>query len=130
MNGELRDIKPLLEIPDHSYAIFMTLALFMGLLVLSLLFILLRKFWIKRKENMEKVYFKRLKNVNWNRTKEAAYEVTYLGRLFTDEPRVEEIYKQLIPMLEAYKYRKDVPSVDGDTLRQYDLLVHVIDETI
>ena len=130
MNGGLRDIKPLLEIPDYSYAIFLALALFMGLLVLSLVLILLRKFWIKRKIDMKKVYFERLKNVNWQRTKEAAYEVTFFGRYFIDEQRVEEIYKQLIEMLEPYKYRKDVPDIDEETLKQYNLLVHVIDEVL
>ena len=130
MNDGLRDIKPLLEIPDYSYVIFLALALFMGLLVLTLLLILVKKFWIKRKINMKKLYFERLKNVNWHRPKEAAYEVTFFGRTLAEEPRVEEIYKQLIVMLEPYKYRKNVPDIDEETLKQYDLLVHVIDETL
>ena len=79
---------------------------------------------------MKKVYFQRLKNVDWKHSKQAAYEVTFFGRLLSDEPRVEEIYKQLVPMLEAYKYRKEVPVIDEVTLRQYNLLVHIIDETL
>jgi len=130
MNAELRDIKPLLEIPDYSYAIFIALALFMFSIILILLYIFFRKFWLNRKKNMKKVYFQRLKSVDWRDTKQAAYEVTYFGHLLLDETRVEEIYKQLVPMLEPYKYRKDVPDIDETTLKQYDLLVHVIDETL
>ena len=130
MNAELRDIKPLLEIPDYSYAIFIALALFMFSIILILLYIFFRKFWLNRKKNMKKVYFKRLKSVDWGDTKHAAYEVTYFGHLLADETRVEEIYKQLVPMLEPYKYRKYVPDIDETTLKQYDLLVHVIDETL
>jgi len=130
MNGELRDIKPLLEIPDNSYTIFIVLALFMGIIILTLLFIFFRKFFANRKQDMKKVYLQRIKNVDWKHPKQAAYEVTYFGRLLADEPRVEEIYNQIVPMLEPYKYRKDVPPVDEVTLRQYNLLVHIIDETV
>jgi len=130
MNAELRDIKPLLEIPDYSYAVFIALALFMFSIILILLYVFFRKFWLNRKKDMKKVYFQRLKNVDWRHTKQAAYEVTYFGRLLVDEPRVEEIYKQLVAMLEPYKYKKEVPLADEETLKQYDLLVHVIDETL
>jgi hypothetical protein len=130
MNGELRDIKPLLEIPDDSYTIFIVLALFMGIIILTLLFILFRKFFANRKRDMKKVYLQRIKNVDWKHPKQAAYEVTHFGRLLADEPRVEEIYNQIVPMLEPYKYRKSVPPVDEVTLRQYNLLVHIIDETV
>lgn len=130
MNTELRDIKPLLEIPDHSYVVFLGLALFMGIVILSLFFILFRKFWLKRKVNMKKVYFERLKNIDWKYSKQAAYEATVFGRYLADEPRTEEIYKQLVVMLEPYKYRQIVPSVDEETLKQYNLLVHVIDESL
>jgi hypothetical protein len=130
MNGELRDIKPLLEIPDDSYTLFVVLALFMGIIILTLLFIFFRSFFANRKQDMKKVYLQRIKNVDWNHPKQAAYEVTFFGRLFSDEPRVKEIYSQILPMLEPYKYRKEVPPVDEVTLRQYDLLVHILDETV
>ena len=130
MNGELRDIKPLLDIPDDSYTLFVVLALFMGMIILTLLFLFFRRFFVNRKKDMKKVYLQRIKNVDWKHPKQAAYEVTFFGRLLADEPRVKEIYNQIVPMLEPYKYRKDVPPVDEVTLRQYDLLVHIIDETV
>lgn len=130
MNTELKDIKPLLEIPDYSYTIFMALALFMALIVFTLLFILGKRLWEKRKVNMRKVYFERLKTVDWRNSKKAAYEVTFFGRALCNEPRIEVIYKQLLPLLSAYKYKKEVPQVNEETLRVYDLLVHVVDESI
>lgn len=130
MNEELRDIKPLLEIPDHSYTLFIVLASFMVLILIALLFFLGKQLWERRKVNMRKVYFERLKTVDWSNSKKAAYEVTFFGRALCNEPRIEEIYKQLLPMLTAYKYKKEVPKVEEETLRQYDLLVHVVDESI
>ena len=89
------------------------------------------KFWQNRKVDMKKVYYKRLQKIEWSNPKEAAYELTFLGReLCKDAPRVEEIYKQLLPLLDAYKYRKEVPAVDAETMKHYNLLVHLIDELL
>jgi len=130
MTDELRDIKPLLEIPDSSYELLMGglgIALFLALLAL---FFIVRKLLINREIDMRKVYFEEFKNIEWFDSKKASYRVTYLGRLLATEPRTKEIYSQLIPMLDAYKYKKNVPTVDSKTLQQYNLLVHVIDESI
>ncbi len=129
-NLTLRDIKPLLEIPDYSYYLFIGLISLLVVIVLLLLFFLIKRFWKNRKVNMKKLYFKQLKEVNWKESKQAAYEVTELGRHFSDDKRCSEIYRQLVPMLEVYKYKKEVPSIDDETLNQYNLLVHVIDESI
>ena len=130
MKDELRDIKPLLEIPDNSYELLiggLSVSLFLALVAV---FFLVRKIWKDREIDMQKVYFKEFQNIEWDDSKKAAYEVTYLGRLLATEPRTQEIYSQLVPMLDAYKYKKNVPTVDSETLRQYNLLVHILDEAI
>ncbi|NEW60717.1 hypothetical protein GSY74_05425 [Sulfurovum sp. bin170] len=127
---ELRDIKPLLEIPDMSYYLYIGFLIFIGLILLGVIFFLARKFWLNRKKDMRKLYFKKLKEVNWESPKESAYAVTYLGRELSLDDRSKDIYRELVPMLESYKYRKEVPKVDSETLKQYNLLVHVIDESI
>jgi len=131
MKDELRDIKPLLEIPDSSYYLFLMLVFLAVALVLIIIGLLVKKFWKKKKIDMQKVYFYHFKNLDWENVKESAYEATKLGRKLTFEnERTREIYEQLVPMLESYKYRKEVPTLDEETLKQYNLLVHVIDESI
>jgi len=131
MDNELRDIKPLLEIPDSSYTIFLGLVALAVIVVVALVWFLVKKFWKKRKVDVQKVYFEEFKNLNWTNGKESAYKATELGRKLTlENERAREIYEQLVPMLEAYKYRKEVPFVDEETLKQYNLLVHIIDESI
>lgn len=131
MHNELRDIKPLLEIPDSSYYLFIGL-LFLALsLLLALLVFLVQKFWKKKKIDMQKVYFEQFQNLDWSDVKTSAYEATKLGRLLTkDNERGKEIYGQLVTMLACYKYKKEVPSLDEKTLNQYNLLVHIIDESL
>ena len=130
MKDELRDIKPLLEIPDNSYEFLLGGLSIALILALIGLFILARKLWQNQEIDMKKIYFEEFKNIEWSDAKKAAYEVTYLGRLLATESRTKEIYSQLVPMLDVYKYKKSVPTVDSETLRQYNLLVHVIDESI
>lgn len=131
MENELRDIKPLLEIPDSSYYLFLMLVFLGVALVFMIIGFLVKKFWKKKKVDMQKVYFKQFKNLDWRDTKQSAYEATQLGRTLTiGNERAIEIYEQFVLMLEDYKYKKEVPSLDEETLMQYNLLVHIIDESL
>ena len=131
MENELRDIKPLLEIPDSSYYVFLALVFIAVGVVLIIIGLLIKKFWKKRKIDMQKLYFEQFKNLDWTEVKTSAYEATRLGRILTkNNERAKEIYGQFVPMLEAYKYKKEVPMLDEHTLNQYHLLVHIIDESI
>ena len=130
MNSELRDIKPLLEINDYSYYLYIGLIILAVLVLLTILFFVLRIFWMNQQKDMKKVYFERLEAIDWVDTKKSAYELTSLAYHFTDNKKIKEIYEQMLPMLEPYKYRKEVPLVDDEVLRQYKFLVHVIDESL
>jgi len=130
MENELHDIKPLLEIPDSSYYIYFGMIAFGIFILLSLLFFLLRKFFLNRKESTAQQQLKALKKVDWSNSKEAAYRVTRLGRMLVEDKRSEEIYRQLLPLLERYKYKQKAPLVNEETLKQYNLLVHILDESI
>ena len=130
MTDELRDIKPLLEIPDNSYYIYLAIVGVLAILGLSIIYFLVKRFILNRKESQEQKYLKRLKSIDWSDAKSSAYLVTYLGRKLAKDSRSKEIYSQILPLLERYKYRAEVPSVDDETLKQYELLVHVLDESI
>ena len=130
MEDQLRDIKPLLEIPDTSYMLFLGGAVLLLIAALVALILLVRKILNERKMTPQQRYFYALKNINWEDPKKAAYAVTFLGRRLCEDDRSREIFSQLLPMLEPYKYKKEVPDVTLETLRQYNLLVHVIDESL
>ena len=131
MAEQLRDIKPLLEIPDYSYYLYFSL-IALGIFIVLLLIFFFIRWWLKPKEiEMKQIYFSRLKSVDWSNSKKAAYEVTFFGRALSQEnPRIEEMYRQLLPYLEAYKYRPQIKKIDDETMKQYNLLVHIIDESL
>jgi len=130
LTAQLRDIKPLIEIPDSSFYIYWGLIGFGVLLGLSILFFIAKKLWENRKKNLAKEYLAALKSIDWNNSKKAAYEATHYARLLATDERRKELFAQLEPMLEKYKYKKEVDQVDQDTLNQYKLFVQVADESI
>lgn len=127
---QLRDIKPLLEIPDSSYYIYWGLIIFGVLLLLSILFFIAKRLWDNRKVNLAKEYLVKLKEIDWKDTKKSAYEATHYARLLATDERREKLFVQLEPLLEQYKYKKEVETVDEDTRNHFNLFVQVADESI
>jgi len=127
---QLRDIKPLLEIPDNSYYIFWGSVIFGIMLLLFILFFVAKKLWENRKANLAKGYLAKLKEIDWKDTKKSAYEATHYARLLATDERREKLFEQLEPMLEQYKYKKVVEMVDEETRNQFNLYVQVADESI
>lgn len=130
INEQLRDIKPLLEIPDSSYYIYWGLIDFAILLVSVIVFFVAKKLWDNRKINLAKGYLEAIKKIDWKETKESAYEATHYARLLATDERRKELFSQLEPLLEQYKYKKEVDAVDQDTLNKFNLYVQVADESV
>lgn len=130
LTQQLRDIKPLLEIPDSSYYYYWGLILFVLLLVLFILFFIAKRIWENRKVNLAKGHLQALKQIDWKDTKKSAYEATHYARLLATDARRKELFSQLEPMLEKYKYRKVVDEIDEVTYNQFNLFVQVADESI
>jgi len=127
---QLKDIKPLLEIPDNSYYIYWGLIIFGSLLILGIIFFIVKKLWDNRKTNLAKGYLEKLKAIDWANSKDSAYKATYYARLLATDDRRKELFTQLESMLEQYKYKKVVEQVDQDTRNKFALYVQVTDESI
>ena len=130
ISAQLKDIKPLLEIPDSSYYIYWGLIIFASLLAAGILFFVAKKLWENRKINLAKGYVEKLKTIDWKDTKKSAYEATHYARLLATDERKKELFSQLEPMLEQYKYKKEVEAVDTETQNKFNLYVQVADERI
>ena len=127
---QLKDIKPLIEIPDSSYYIYWGLIIFAVVLITAILFFVAKKLWENRKINLAKGYLEALKKIDWIDTKKSAYDATHYARLLATDERKRELFSQLEPMLEQYKYKKVVDAIDQETQNQFNLYVQVADESI
>ena len=130
LTAQLRDIKPLLEIPDSSYYVYWGLITLGSLLLFGILFFVAKKLWENRKVNLAKGYIEALKNIDWVDTKKSAYDATHYAILLATDERKKELFSQLEPMLEKYKYKKEVDTLDEETQKQFNLYVQVADERI
>ncbi|WP_295418314.1 hypothetical protein [Sulfurovum sp.] len=130
LTAQLKDIKPLLEIPDNSYYIYWGLIIVGSLLLLGILFFITKRLWENRKINLAKGYLEKLKAIDWKDAKHSAYTATHYARLLATDERRKELFSQLEPMLEKYKYKKEVDEVDQETLNKFNLYVQVADESI
>ncbi len=130
LSQQLKDIKPLLEIPDNSFYLYWGLIILAVLIVLVLCYFAVKKLWKQRKINLAKGYLEKLKAIDWHDTKRSAYDATHYARLLATDERRKELFSQLEPLLEQYKYKKEVKEVDQDTLNRFNLYVQVADESV
>ncbi len=130
LTAQLKDIKPLMEIPDSSYYLYWGSITFGLLLAAGIVFFVLKKLWDNRKKNLAKEYLSVLKSIDWHDTKKSAYTATHYGRLLATDERRKELFSQLEPKLEKYKYKKEVEQIDDDTRNLFNLYVQVSDESV
>ena len=124
----LHDIRPLMEVPDSSFG-FLMIVLFVAVVLISSAIYLLYNYFKKQKKiNIRKEYFKALKKIDFQHPKEAAYKITFYGRLFSDDSeRLHEAYNNLVEYLEAYKYKKSVAPIDDESRSYYKIYLEMID---
>lgn len=105
----LKDIKPIVEVPDHS------LWLFAGLVAAGVIAVLLLILWgihlrRKRIDRRRAEALRRLNAIDWSDTKKAAYDFSFLGQFVVTE-KTKAQFEALQAALEPYKYRKAVPEL-------------------
>jgi signal transduction histidine kinase len=124
----LHDIKPLVDVPDNSFTIFIAVVI-LGVILLAVVIYFLYKYFSKAKKiNQRKVNFEALSNIDFSDPKKAAYEITKYGLIFeNDSERVYEAYHNLNTKLTSYKYKKEVENIDEETLGYYNILLGMID---
>ncbi len=106
----LKDIKPIVEIPDNSLVI-LTIISFVVLIALVLVYLLLKpKRKRKPKPTPRELALQKLKAIDFSNDKEVAYTFTTLAEEFLDK----ELYDKIISKLDIYKYKKDTPPMPKD----------------
>ena len=125
---QLHDIKTIVEVEEYSRYYLFGVTLLVLLVVIAMVYLAIKWFKSKNKYNQRKDYFKVLKTLNLKDTKKTAYAITFYGSCFKDDsPRHTEMFKNLTQRLEPYKYKKEVKSLDKETLGYIELYKEMID---
>ena len=127
---QLRDIKPLVEIPDSSIYLYWGLIFLGALLIVLLGYLIYRHIDFSKKEDKQKQYLEALNAIDWSSPKKAAYRATHYGRLLATDERKKELFSQLFPLLEKYKYKKEVEEIDTETIEQFELYKKVCNGSV
>jgi len=127
---QLKDIKPLIEIPDTSLYLYWGLIFLGTVLATALGYFLYRKMRFGKKEDKERQYLEALNTIDWSSPKKAAYRATYYGRLLATDERRKGIYSQMLPLLEKYKYKKETEKADEETMNQFEIYKRVCNESV
>ena len=126
----IRDIKPLLPIPDISIYLFAAL-IGVGMLVVGVLLYFGWRRWRRHRKIDPRIHWlEQLDRIDYNNPKKAAYIMTRYGRLLAEEKRQKEILQQLLPLLERYKYKKEVPPLDEETKRYMKLFIEMTHDAL
>jgi len=107
----LKDIKPIVAVPDHSLWLLITLVA-VGILLLALLLFWLLKRHRKGRDPKRAEALKRLQALDFSDTKSTVYDFSLLGH-FVTTPETESSFRALLSELEPYKYQKSVPALDA-----------------
>ena len=128
--SKLKDIKPLVEIPDISRYLYWGVLLLALVSLVAVGYFLYSKFRKIRKIDQQKAYLEILNSIDWSSPKKAAYKATHYGRLLAEDERRKAIYAQLLPLLERYKYKKEVDKADEETMRTFELYKRICNESV
>ncbi len=127
----IKDIKPPVAITDWSEYILWGLV---AILVISLIvgvWFLIKYIKSNKKIDPKKIWLEELYKVDWSNPKEASYRITKYGRLLSqDDERRKRMFEHLLPLLEKYKYKKEVTSADEEVKREFEMFRRVCDESI
>ncbi len=125
---ELKDIRALEPINDISLYLFVIALVFVSLIIGALLYKLISTIRKRKEETLKTKVLQKLKNIEFNNPKEAAYKITKYGRFLADTPQSEELFEKLLPKLQKYKFIKDVPDFDDEGIKYYQEFLKSVDE--
>ena len=124
MMEKLRDIKPLVVIPDYSFYLYLLMILGVTIAVALLVYWIIRVMSRKKIRKKEEV-LKQLRSLDLSDSKKVAYEITKKGRFLVDSSSSLKVYEELLRRLAKYKYKKEVPPLDSETKRYIKLFLQM-----
>jgi len=119
---ELRDIKPLVEIGDYSFYLYLGLIFFVTAAVAAMVYWIIRLIGQKRTDRYREI-LRQLRALDLEDSKKVAYAITKKGRYLVRDSSRLRIYEELLRRLARYKYKKEVPPLDEETRRYIELFL-------
>jgi len=104
---QLRDIKPIVMIPDYSLYYLFALIAFVLVLIAIIIYKYKSKIRKTKQPSEKELLLEKLNNLDYTNTKEIAYSFSVDCKHFLDEQNQEK-YDEIEKKLIQYKYKKEV----------------------
>jgi len=111
--GQLKDIKSIVDVPDNSLYILIAIISVVVIVVLFLAFKYFTRIKKTKQLTIKEIALKKLKNLDYENTKEIVYSFSVDGALFINEKNKEQ-FELLEKELKNYKYKKIVEKLPND----------------
>lgn len=121
---KLKDIKDIVEVQDYSLYLFISLILVVFILIFLFLYFL-KKRKKRKKPTQKQIALKKLKELNYNHTKNTVYTFCENFIFFVDEKN-KIAFENLEKSLEKYKYKKDVDNLSQELKDEIKNMIKVI----
>ena len=115
--SQLKDIKPIIDVPDNSLLILSAIVSTLVILIIFLLFKYVTKIRKTKKPTPKQMAFKKLQHLDYKNTKDVVYSFSVDGYLFVNEKNKTQ-FDIIEKELERYKYKKDVESLSNDLIEK------------
>ena len=122
---ELKDIKGIIEVPDYS------LWILISIIVTIIFFIAITIYFFKnrrkkrKKLTLKQIAMKNLKEIDFNDTKDTVYAFCENFQYFIDEKN-KESFEELQKELEMYKYKKEVEKLSEEQINKIKSMIKEI----
>lgn len=111
--NELKDIKDIVEVQEHSFVMLMSVILLAVVVVALATYLFKNRRKRRKKPTAKEIALERLQNIDYSNTKEVVYLFEEQGEMFLNEKNQVE-FESIKEELKIYKYKKDIPPLDRD----------------
>jgi len=110
---ELRDIKDIVEVTDHSLLMLVGLSVALLLLLALGFYLFANRRRRRKKQTPREMALERLRGLDFGDTKSVVYTFESDGRLWTTQKN-QEAFDEIEKELYIYKYKREIPPLDEE----------------
>lgn len=110
---ELKDIKGIIEVPDYSLWILLSIIAFVVFCLIILIYFFKNRRKKRKKPSLKQIAMKNLKEIDFDDTKSAVYTFCENFQYFINEKN-QETFENLQKELETFKYKKEIEKLSDE----------------
>ena len=110
---ELKDIKGIIEVPDYSLWILLSIIACVVFCLIILIYFFKNRRKKRKKPSLKQIAMKNLKEIDFDDTKSAVYSFCENFQYFINEKN-KESFEELQKELEIFKYKKEIEKLSDE----------------